>query len=262
MPIATEHSPIERCGNAASSHIDERMNADAATRGASSANRSGASAADPSVLDALLPDENPVILPHVQNVGGGLPYRVAKRAFDIAASALGLMLLALPMACIATAVRRQSPGPAIYKQLRVGKGGELFLIYKFRSMYAHAEEGGAQWCSEHDPRVTPLGRTLRAYHLDELPQLWNVIRGDMSLVGPRPERPVFCNAFRKRIEGWDQRTLVRPGITGLAQVTGGYDLLPKEKARLDISYIEHRSAMLDLRIIARTAQLIVLGEPR
>ena len=98
---------------------------------------------------------------------------------------------------------------------------------------------GAQWAAGDDPRVTPFGRKLRTSRLDEIPQFWNVVKGDMSLIGPRPERPVFHEAFKERIDGWEQRLAVRPGITGLAQVEGGYELLPKEKALLDIEYIEN-----------------------
>ena len=123
-----------------------------------------------------------------------------------------------------------------------------------------AEERGARWAVDGDPRVTPLGKRLRSSRLDEIPQFWNVVRGDMSLVGPRPERPAFCREFERRIDGWSQRTLVRPGITGYAQVHGGYELLPKEKARLDIEYIENRSIIMDLKIMLATLGVLKTGE--
>ena len=164
------------------------------------------------------------------------------------------------MAAIAVKIKRESPGPAIYAQTRVGKGGRLFKVYKFRSMYVDAEARGAQWAQGEDPRVTPFGRRLRNSRLDEIPQFWNVVRGDMSLIGPRPERPVFHEAFKERIHGWEQRLAVRPGITGLAQVEGGYELLPKEKAVLDIEYIENRGFALDFSLIWRTLLTMVTGE--
>lgn len=213
----------------------------------------------PEVLDQLLPDEY-VELPKVRRVAGGLVYRFVKRAFDVAACGAALVVLAIPMAVIAVKVKRESPGPAIYAQTREGRNGRPFKIYKFRSMYIDAEARGAQWAADGDPRITPLGKRLRNTRLDEIPQFWNVVRGDMSLVGPRPERPAFCAAFRERIDGWDQRTLVRPGITGYAQISGGYELLPKEKAALDIEYLENRSLLLDVKIMLSTLGVLKTGE--
>lgn len=214
----------------------------------------------PDVLAKLLPDDEVVELPRLTHVNGGLLYRFAKRAFDIVSCSAALVLLAIPMGAIALMIKRQDPGPAIYAQTRVGKGGKLFKVYKFRSMYVDAEAKGVQWAQGNDPRVTPLGRKLRNSRLDELPQFWNVVKGDMSLIGPRPERPVFNDAFAKRIDGWEQRLVVRPGITGLAQVEGGYELLPKEKALLDIEYIENRSIALDWSLIWRTLRTMATGE--
>lgn len=214
----------------------------------------------PDVLAKLLPDDEVVVLPRLEHVGGGLLYRFVKRAFDVASCSVALVVLAIPMAAIALMIKRQDPGPAIYAQTRVGKGGRLFKVYKFRSMYVDAEARGAQWAAGDDPRVTPLGRKLRNSRLDEIPQFWNVVKGDMSLIGPRPERPVFHEAFCERIDGWEQRLAVRPGITGLAQVEGGYELLPKEKARIDIEYIENRSFAMDLSIVWRTLRTMVTGE--
>lgn len=214
----------------------------------------------PDVLERLLPDDEVVVLPRLKRVNGSIFYRFAKRAFDVAACSCALVVLAVPMGVIALMIKRQDPGPAIYAQTRVGKGGRLFKVYKFRSMYVDAEARGAQWAAGDDPRVTPLGHKLRRTRLDEIPQFWNVVKGDMSLIGPRPERPVFHEVFKERIDGWEQRLAVRPGITGLAQVEGGYELLPKEKARLDIEYIENRSFSLDLSIVWRTLRTMVTGE--
>ena len=193
-------------------------------------------------------------------VGGGLGYRFVKRAFDIVACGCALIVLAIPMAVIAAKIKRESPGPAIYSQERVGKDGKPFRVYKFRSMYIDAESRGAQWAQGDDPRVTPFGRVMRKTRLDEIPQFWNIVKGDMSLIGPRPERPAFCEEFEKRIHGWSYRTKVRPGLSGLAQVTGGYDLLPREKVLLDMDYIEHRSIRMDVSIILKTLGVVSTGE--
>lgn len=214
----------------------------------------------PDVLASLLPDEGVVELPRVRRIAGSLGYRFVKRAFDVCSCSVALVLLAIPMAVIAVKIRRESPGPAIYAQRRVGLNGKVFNLYKFRSMYQDAEVRGAQWAKDEDPRVTPLGRFLRNKRLDEIPQFWNVVKGDMSLIGPRPERPAFHEVFCERINGWEQRVMVKPGITGLAQVEGGYDLLPKEKARIDIAYIENRCVKLDFGIIWRTIRTMISGE--
>lgn len=211
------------------------------------------------VLEALLPGDDVIEL-REPVVGGGLGYRFVKRAFDIAACGCALVILAIPMAVIAVKIKRESPGPAIYSQERVGKDGKLFKVYKFRSMYIDAESRGAQWAQGDDPRVTPFGRVMRKTRLDEIPQFWNIVKGDMSLIGPRPERPAFCEEFEKRIHGWGYRTKVRPGLSGLAQVTGGYDLLPREKVLLDMEYIEHRSIRLDVSIILKTLGVVSTGE--
>lgn len=214
----------------------------------------------PEVLEKLLPDEEKNTLPKVSEISGGLPYRFIKRSFDIVSCSVALLICVIPMAVIAFKIKHESEGPVFYAQRRVGKDGKVFKLYKFRSMYIDAEARGAQWAAEEDPRITRLGRKLRKSRLDEIPQFWNVIKGDMSLIGPRPERPAFHEEFCKRIDGWDQRLLVKPGISGLAQVAGGYELLPKEKAVFDIRYIETRSISLDVSIIAKTLKTVVSGE--
>lgn len=160
------------------------------------------------------------------------------------------------MGIVAVIIKVESPGPVFYAQTRVGKNGKSFRIYKFRSMYVDAESQGPRWAGTDDERVTHFGRKLRNSRFDEVPQFWNVVKGDMSLVGPRPERPVFCDEFEKRINGWHYRTLVKPGISGLAQVMGGYDLLPRDKVQLDLQYIQTRSIALDLRIIGKTLAVV------
>ncbi len=211
------------------------------------------------VLEKLLPGDDVIELKEPK-VAGGLGYRFVKRSFDIVSTGLALIVLAIPMGIIAIKIKRESAGPVIYSQRRVGKNGRIFNVYKFRSMYTDAEERGAQWAQGDDPRVTPFGKVMRKTRMDELPQFWNVFKGDMSLIGPRPERPAFCEEFEKRIHGWRYRTMVTPGLSGLAQVTGGYDLLPKEKVKLDMFYIEHRTLRMDIRIILKTLGVVSTGE--
>lgn len=211
------------------------------------------------VLAKLLPGDDVLELIEPK-VGGGLGYRFVKRAFDVVSCGCALIVLAIPMAIIAAKIKLESPGPVIYSQRRVGKNGKIFNVYKFRSMYTDAEARGARWAAGDDPRVTPFGKFMREKRIDEIPQFWNVLKGDMSLIGPRPERPAFCAEFEKRIHGWHYRTMVAPGLSGLAQVTGGYDLLPKEKVMLDLEYIENRSIAIDVKIILKTLGVVSTGE--
>ena len=211
------------------------------------------------VLAKLLPGDDVLELIEPK-IGGGLGYRFVKRAFDVVSCGCALIVLAIPMAIIAAKIKLESPGPVIYSQRRVGKNGKIFNCYKFRSMYTDAEARGARWAAGDDPRVTPFGKFMREKRIDEIPQFWNVLKGDMSLIGPRPERPAFCAEFEKRIHGWHYRTMVAPGLSGLAQVTGGYDLLPKEKVVLDLEYIENRSIAIDVKIILKTLGVVSTGE--
>lgn len=190
-------------------------------------------------------------LPPIRLQRGSL---VVKRLADIGLSALGLIVLSPVMGIIAWAIRRTSPGPAIYWQDRVTVGGRVFKLAKFRTMYFDAEAvTGPTLSPVNDERVTPLGSMLRATHLDELPQLWNILRGDMSLVGPRPERPVFVDSFRTEIPHYDLRHHYPPGLTGWAQVAGGYYAPPEEKAAFDLHYAKTHNILRDLWLIVRTA---------
>lgn len=211
------------------------------------------------VLEKLLPG-NGIVELEKPVVNGGFFYRFIKRSFDVISCGCALVLLAIPMAVIAVKIKTESEGPVIYAQRRVGKDGKVFNIYKFRSMYTDAESSGAQWAQDEDPRVTPFGKVMRKTRLDEIPQFWNVFKGDMSLIGPRPERPAFCEEFEKRIHGWHYRTMVRPGISGLAQVTGGYDLLPSEKVKFDLYYIASRTLKMDFIIMLKTLGVVKTGE--
>ncbi len=189
-------------------------------------------------------------------VSGGKFYLFIKRLFDIAASIIIGILLCLPMLVICILIRLDSPGKAIFKQERLGENGKSFTILKFRSMHLDAECNGPQWATENDERCTKLGFWLRKFRLDELPQLWNILTGDMSFVGPRPERPYFYDEFEKYIPNFRQRLLVRPGLTGLAQVSGGYNLKPEEKIVYDIEYIEKRDILIDIKCLLKTFKLI------
>ena len=176
---------------------------------------------------------------------------VLKRSLDVLLSSAALLLLALPFAIIAAIIKLTSPGPVFYRQERMGLDGKPFIIYKFRSMYQDAErETGPVWASRDDPRCTPIGRLLRRTNVDELPQLWNVLRGDMSLVGPRPERPFFVHQFKQRIPQYMLRHKVRAGLTGWAQVNGWRGNTSIEKRiEYDLYYIENWSVTLDFKIM-------------
>jgi exopolysaccharide biosynthesis polyprenyl glycosylphosphotransferase len=185
------------------------------------------------------------------------PYsRLTKRAFDCLAAVTGLVCLAPFFAFGALSVRLSGAGSILYRQVRLGEGGRPFEILKFRTMVEGAESpGAARWAEEHDPRVTWAGRILRLVHIDELPQLWNVLRGEMSLVGPRPERPEFLSLLEHEVPFWTRRHLVKPGITGWAQVQRGYasDVASAgEKLSYDLYYLKHRSLALDLAIVVKT----------
>lgn len=178
----------------------------------------------------------------------------------IFAVALGIVLLPL-IALIALLVKLTSRGPVIYRQVRVGRHGEHFMLYKFRTMREDAEKNGAQWKTNGavDPRFTVIGRRLAMLHFDEFPQLWNVIRGDLSFIGPRPERPEFTAVLATRIPYYDIRHIIRPGVTGWAQINFRYGASVEdsaEKLKYDIYYISHRSIVLDLAIILKTLKTI------
>ena len=187
-------------------------------------------------------------------------YEAVKRGFDIAASLIALAVLLVPMALVALLIVLDTPGSPIYSQTRLGRNEKPFTIYKFRSMRSGAENDGLRWAESADSRITRVGGFLRKTRLDELPQLWNILCGQMSFVGPSPERPEFYDVFDTYIVGFRQRMLVKPGLTGLAQVNGGYDLRPEEKILYDMDYIKKRSVLLDLLCIVLTARLVFTHE--
>ena len=185
-----------------------------------------------------------------------------KRILDLVASIVGLIVSLPVMFLVGLAVRLDSKGPVIYRQTRVGRMGKCFEVLKFRSMRSDAERNGAQWASEDDPRVTRIGAFLRKYRLDELPQFVNVIRGDMSFVGPRPERPSFVEDLRKAISYYDERHSVRPGITGWAQVQYAYGASVEDafnKLEYDLFYLKNMSLSFDVAIIIRTVGIVFGG---
>jgi lipopolysaccharide/colanic/teichoic acid biosynthesis glycosyltransferase len=183
-------------------------------------------------------------------------FEVAKEVVDIILGAAALMLCLPVLAACALIIKLSSRGPVFYRQWRAGKGGKSFLMYKLRTMYVNAESAtGAVWASRGDPRIVPTCRWMRTSHVDELPQLINVIRGDMSLVGPRPERPEILSELEKAYPEVRRRLEVRPGITGLAQVSNGYDTSIdafRHKLRADLEYIERRNWGTELQILAAT----------
>lgn len=187
-------------------------------------------------------------------------YLSFKRGTDIVLSAIAFVILLIPMAVIGILIKVDSPGPVLFKQERLGKDGKPFLIYKFRSMEEDAEKDGPKWADKDDDRCTRVGKFLRKSRLDELPQLLNILRGDMSLVGPRPERKYFSKKFSAYIPDFPKRMQVQPGLTGLAQVNGGYDLGPEEKLKYDLEYIEKRSIRLDCKCIVKTVRLVFTHE--
>lgn len=185
-------------------------------------------------------------------------YNFIKRMADIIFAVIGIIVLALPMLIIALMIKANMGGTVFYRQTRLGINGKPFQIIKFRTMTMDAEAGGAQWSEgAQDSRITKLGAALRQCRLDELPQFFNVLAGSMTLVGPRPERPCFYEAFETYIHGFSQRLAVKPGITGLAQVNGGYSIRPEEKILYDIEYIKKRSLWMDFKIMLKTVGIVL-----
>jgi len=190
--------------------------------------------------------------------------RFVKRMLDLSLSLIGFILASPLMLLTALAVKLESPGAALYSQERVGENGRVFKIYKFRSMRPDAEQAGSPiWATDKDPRVTRVGRVIRLTRLDELPQLWNVLNGDMSFVGPRPERPFFVERLAREIPFYMQRHAVKPGVTGWAQVKYRYGSSIEdamEKLRYDLYYIKHLSVFFDLTIVLDTVKVILFGK--
>ena len=188
------------------------------------------------------------------------PYIILKRILDIILTLLALIPVSILILVFAIIVMLDSKGGPFYSQERVGLMGKNFKVIKLRSMRSDAEENGAQWAEEQDPRTTRVGKFMRNTRIDELPQLFNVLAGQMSLIGPRPERPNFTQQFSEEIEGFEQRLLIKPGLSGYAQVNGGYDITPAEKLELDLYYMKHFSFHIDFSIFIKTIAVIFTGE--
>lgn len=184
-------------------------------------------------------------------------YLITKRIFDIVLSFVAGLVLLLPMAIVALLIVIESPGPVFYVQERLGKNGKPYMMYKFRSMCVDAEKNGPQWAQYGDPRCTKVGKVIRSWHIDELPQLLNVLKGDMSVVGPRPEREYFYAEFEKEIPNFRDRLVVDQGLTCIGQVSGCYDLTPAERLAYDLEYIQKQSVWMDIKCILKTFRVIV-----
>jgi exopolysaccharide biosynthesis polyprenyl glycosylphosphotransferase len=183
-----------------------------------------------------------------------------KRILDIF-SAIAALVISSPLLIVsAVAIKFTSPGPVIYKQERIGQWQKPFHIYKFRTMVANAElKTGPVFASKNDARVTPIGRFLRKSRLDEFPQLVNILKGDMSFVGPRPERPFFVERYLREIPGYAERFKIKPGVTGLAQISGGYATNARNKLKYDLIYIYHQTFALDIQVILKTVKVLLTG---
>ncbi|MEC2395199.1 UDP-phosphate N-acetylgalactosaminyl-1-phosphate transferase [Bacillus thuringiensis serovar shandongiensis] len=187
-------------------------------------------------------------------------YLGIKYLLDVMFSLVGLIVLMPVILIFSILIVLESPGYPFYLQERLGWNGKKFKVMKLRSMRNDAEKNGAKWAEKNDPRVTKIGLFIRKTRIDELPQLFNILKGDMSLVGPRPERPMFTEKFEQEIPGFKKRLEVKPGLTGWAQVNGGYEITPKEKLYLDAYYINNASIILDFKIIVKTVKVVITGD--
>jgi exopolysaccharide biosynthesis polyprenyl glycosylphosphotransferase len=187
-------------------------------------------------------------------------YLAIKRLLDFLCAFIGLTILSPIILLVGVAIKLETPGPIFYTQERVGFNGKYFKVIKLRSMGVNAEKEGAQWAEKNDPRVTKVGSFIRKTRIDEIPQFLNVLKGEMSIIGPRPERPIFTAKFNNEIPGFINRLAVKPGVTGWAQVNGGYEITPEEKLKLDLYYIEKKSLLLDINIILKTLRVVITGE--
>ena len=189
------------------------------------------------------------------------PYRFSKRAFDIALSLLGLIVFSPFMIVSAIVIKLYDGGPILYKQVRLTKNGKKFNVYKFRSMKVDAEKDGiARLASKNDDRITPYGKFIRAVRIDEIPQIFCILKGDMSIVGPRPERPEIARKYEEEMPEFALRLQVRAGLTGYAQVYGKYNTEPYDKLQMDLMYIAHQSFVTDLKIILATIKILFIPE--
>lgn len=187
-------------------------------------------------------------------------YEVFIRIFDVIGAILGCIIGIPIMIVFGIFIKLEDGGPIVYKQERVGQYGKPFILYKLRSMRVDAEKYRIQWTDKDDNRILKIGKLIRKTRIDEIPQLFNVIKGEMSLIGPRPERTDFTYQFYKEIPGFINRLCVKPGLTGYAQVNGGYEITPQEKLKLDLLYIKDRSIITNIKIILKTIKVLFTAE--
>ena len=183
-----------------------------------------------------------------------------KRGIDFILAVFCLVIFSPLMVFCAVAIRREDGLPVIYSQERIGRHGKPFMIYKFRSMTTHSEDAGARLAAKGDARITPVGRVIRAIHFDELPQLFNILKGEMSVVGPRPERQIIADQYTEEIPEFVLRLKVKAGLTGYAQVYGKYNTTPYDKLKLDLTYIENYSVWMDIKILFLTFKILFQKE--
>ncbi|MDY2795328.1 MAG: sugar transferase [Peptostreptococcus porci] len=209
--------------------------------------------------------EDPILKEYIEKIDysivrKGKIFDLYQRFFDILLSFVGL-LIGVPIILIfGMLIKIEDRGPILYKQERLGKHGREFYVYKLRSMRTDAEKFGAQWAEKDDPRITKVGKFIRKTRIDEIPQLINILKGDMGIIGPRPERSVFTKEFEETFPNFVYRLAIKPGLTGWAQVNGGYEIGPGEKLEYDLYYIKNRSVMLDIKIVLMTAKVIFTGD--
>lgn len=204
--------------------------------------------------------DSPLLLSR-NNAGFQIEQEITKRCIDVAGSLMAAVVSLPIFLIVAICIKLTDGGPVIYKQKRLTKDGKIFEIYKFRTMIQDAEKvGGAQLATENDPRILPIGRILRATRMDELPQIYNILKGDMSIVGPRPERPELAAEIEKEIPEFSYRLQVKAGLTGYAQVYGKYNTTSYDKLKLDLTYIRNYSMILDLKLILMTPKILFMKE--
>lgn len=187
-------------------------------------------------------------------------FKIYHRVLDIIIGIVGLVISIPILIIFGIMIKKEDGGPVFYKQDRLGKDGKVIFIYKLRSMRVDAEKNGAVWAEKNDPRITKVGRFIRKTRIDEIPQFLNILKGEMSIIGPRPERPTLTMEFNEKIPGFINRLVVKPGLTGYAQVNGGYDISPEDKIKDDLYYIRNRSLFLDLGILLKTIKVVLTGE--
>lgn len=202
--------------------------------------------------------DTPLLL--FRNSGLTVEQQVLKRVFDVICALIILVVFGPLLLVIAILIKAYDGGPVFYRQERLTQNGRVFLIYKFRSMRVDSEKEGARLAMKGDSRITPIGHVIRNLHLDELPQLLNILKGDMSMVGPRPERPEIAEEYSRELPEFSYRLKIKAGLTGYAQVYGKYNTTPLDKLKLDLTYIENYSFLLDLQLIATTVKILFQKE--